>query len=229
MYRSIAYAELRRLLDAGAQLVEVLPEHEYREEHLPGAISIPLKTLDAATSAHLDRARPVIVYCWDALCDMSPRAAERLVTLGFAQVYDYVESKVDWLARGLPTEGEPLPKRAIDVLAKDAVTCSLSDAAVGIRDRIASSRYGFALVLSHRGVLLGRVRASSLADAEDAALAEALMEPGPSTIQAHEPLDPLAQRMRSRELTSLPVTTPDGVLLGVIRREAAEAGLSGTP
>lgn len=57
--------ELRELLEAGAQLVEVLPEDEYEEEHLPGALSIPLKRLDAASSAGLDKATPVVVYCWD--------------------------------------------------------------------------------------------------------------------------------------------------------------------
>jgi rhodanese-related sulfurtransferase len=58
---------LRELLTAGAQLVEVLPADEYREQHLPAAISIPLKTLDATTAGALDRGRPVVVYCWDAL------------------------------------------------------------------------------------------------------------------------------------------------------------------
>jgi rhodanese-related sulfurtransferase len=57
--------ELRSLLDSGAQLIEVLPEDEYEEEHLPSALSIPLKRLDASTTAGLDRAAPVVVYCWD--------------------------------------------------------------------------------------------------------------------------------------------------------------------
>jgi hypothetical protein len=59
--------EVRRLADAGAQLVEVLPRDEFDDEHLPGAISLPLKSLTAETSAVLDRSRPVIVYCWDGL------------------------------------------------------------------------------------------------------------------------------------------------------------------
>jgi rhodanese-related sulfurtransferase len=67
MPRSILYPELRRLLDAGAQLVEVLPQEEYREEHLPGAINIPLKKLDADTTADLDKRKAIVVYCWDAL------------------------------------------------------------------------------------------------------------------------------------------------------------------
>ena len=63
----IGYPQLRALLDDDAHLVEVLPEHEYREEHLPGAINIPLKQLDADSTAQLDRRRAVVVYCWDAL------------------------------------------------------------------------------------------------------------------------------------------------------------------
>jgi rhodanese-related sulfurtransferase len=60
-------AGVREMLAEGAQLVEVLPEDEYHEEHLPGAINIPLKELDRGTAAALDRERPVIVYCWDSL------------------------------------------------------------------------------------------------------------------------------------------------------------------
>ncbi len=57
--------ELRRLVEAGAQLVEVLPEEEYAEDHLPKAISIPLGRLDDEAPTALDRNRPVIAYCWD--------------------------------------------------------------------------------------------------------------------------------------------------------------------
>ena len=47
--------------------MEVLPPEEYEEQHLPGAVSIPLKQLDAGTTASLDKANPVVVYCWDYL------------------------------------------------------------------------------------------------------------------------------------------------------------------
>jgi rhodanese-related sulfurtransferase len=57
--------QVRRLLADGAQLVEVLPKEDYEDEHLPGAINIPLKTLDAETANTLQPDRPVIVYCYD--------------------------------------------------------------------------------------------------------------------------------------------------------------------
>ena len=63
--RPIDADEVGKLVAEGAQLVEVLPAEEFAEEHLPGAINIPLKELDAARVARLRRDQPVIVYCHD--------------------------------------------------------------------------------------------------------------------------------------------------------------------
>lgn len=57
--------ELQRLRrEENAHLVEVLPEEDFEDEHLPGAINIPLKTLDRRSTASLEPSRPVIVYCY---------------------------------------------------------------------------------------------------------------------------------------------------------------------
>ena len=66
MPTSIGRDEVRRLLaEPNAQLVEVLPAGDFEEEHITGAINIPLKELDERAPTELDRARPVIVYCND--------------------------------------------------------------------------------------------------------------------------------------------------------------------
>ncbi len=62
MPTSIDRDDVQRLLGEGAQLVEVLPPTEYEEQHLRGAVNIPLKSLDRETTARLERDRPVIVY-----------------------------------------------------------------------------------------------------------------------------------------------------------------------
>lgn len=68
MPTTVGRIELQRLLGGGAQLIEVLPTEEYSEEHLPGAVNLPLKQLDAHSAAErLDASRAVIVYCWDSL------------------------------------------------------------------------------------------------------------------------------------------------------------------
>jgi rhodanese-related sulfurtransferase len=65
MVRVIDRHEVQRLMVEGAQLAEVLPKEEYEEEHLPGAISLPLRRLEAEATTILDRHRPVVAYCWD--------------------------------------------------------------------------------------------------------------------------------------------------------------------
>jgi rhodanese-related sulfurtransferase len=65
MPKDVGLEEMQRLVDEGARVVEVLPPREYAEEHLPGAVNIPLKTLNEATASRLDQRRPLVVYCWD--------------------------------------------------------------------------------------------------------------------------------------------------------------------
>jgi rhodanese-related sulfurtransferase len=208
---------LRELLERGAQLVEVLPREEYEELHLPNAANLPLKELDAQHAEQLDRERPVVVYCWDALCDMSPRAATWLQLRGL-EVYDYALSKVDWMAHGLPMEGAAADRpTALSFARHDVATCGLDDRATDIRKRIEASPYGFALVLVDR-VVLGRVRRSVLDDAPADANGELLMEPGPSTARPHtDPVELASQLHRSATHTAI-LTTPEGELIGVVRR-----------
>jgi len=154
---------------------------------------------------------------------MSPRAACRLETLGFEHVYDYVPGKVDWLARGLPTEGDKAGEtRAGDLVRDDVVTCGLTESLGDIRARVERSAYGFALVLSPGGVLLGRLRKAAL-DGDPQATAEQVMEPGPSTVRADTRADGLLERLRRADLTSAVITTPEGTLLGLARRGDLEA------
>jgi rhodanese-related sulfurtransferase len=58
--------EIQGLLAGGVQLVEVLPKAEYEDEHLPGAIHLPLRRIERQARTTLDPGRPVIVYCWDS-------------------------------------------------------------------------------------------------------------------------------------------------------------------
>jgi rhodanese-related sulfurtransferase len=224
MARTVDLAGVKELLDRGAQLVEVLPQDEYEELHLPGAVHIALKELDAVHARHLDRDRPVVVYCWDALCDMSPRAATRLEQLGF-DVYDYALSKVDWMAHGRPMEGTAAEQpTALSFVRDDVATCVLEDRTATIAQRIDASPYGFALVVADR-VVLGRVRRSHLDQASDDATAEVLMEPGPSTTRPHTDPKELSSSLDRSSAGTAVLTTPEGELIGVVRRADLEREL----
>ena len=150
---------------------------------------------------------------------MSPRAACRLEALGFDEVYDYVPGKVDWLSRGLPREGaKATERRAGDAILHEVVTARLEDRVGDVRADVEASPYGFALVLSEGGVLLGRLRRAAFEGDLDQA-ASAVMEAGPSTVRADTPIDELRARLEARDLRTAVVTTPDGVLVGVVRRQ----------
>jgi rhodanese-related sulfurtransferase len=66
MAQEIDRERVRRLMEQGAQIVDVLPAREYGEDHLPGAVNLPLRRIEAEASQVLDPSRPVVVYCADS-------------------------------------------------------------------------------------------------------------------------------------------------------------------
>jgi hypothetical protein len=155
---------------------------------------------------------------------MSPRAACRLDTLGFEHVYDYMPGKFDWLARGLPREGErATDPRAVDFAGRDVVTCGLHDRVGEVRERVDASQNGSAFVVAGDGVVLGRLRMATLNGDPDAT-AEAVMESGPSTVRADTSPARLRDRLERAHLTTAVITDPEGRLLGVVRRDDLPAG-----
>jgi CBS domain-containing protein len=130
-----------------------------------------------------------------------------------------VVGKVDWLARGLPTEGEKADApRAWRLARDDVVTCSLGDTVGEVRERILASPYGFGFVVAENGTVLGRMRKSEL-DCDPALTAEQVMEKGPSTVRADRSPEDLREKLDKRDLRFAVVTTPEGRLMGVVRRQ----------
>ena len=158
---------------------------------------------------------------------MSPRAACRLESLGFRSVHDYVGGKADWLANGLPREGENANVLyAGELTDSDPPTCALHDTVEDVRAGLDGTRYGFCLVLNEQRILLGRVRRTAMLRADAKASAESVMEPGPSTVRFNTPAHDLVQRLASKDLKTAIVTTPSGCLVGVFHRANAEQRLA---
>ena len=140
------------LASRGTPVVDVLPDEDYKCSHLPGAISMPLDELDRR-AGELDRSEPVVVYCNDTVCDMSPRAAWRLEALGFATVYDYVAGKMDWIAADLPYEGEA---HLVHEHVRRQVACVPATASVAeARERRSAAGFGPVVVVNDAGVVTG--------------------------------------------------------------------------
>jgi predicted transcriptional regulator len=152
---------------------------------------------------------------------MSPRAAWRLESLGFGEVYDYVAGKVDWMAAGLSTEGTNAEHpRAGGVARKDAPTCSLDERVGTVRDRARALGWDAAVVVNEQRIVLGLLRSKEL-DREPDLLIEQAMRPGPSTFRPSVVIDEMAHFMVEHNLESSPVTTSDGRLVGLLLRSDA--------
>jgi len=155
---------------------------------------------------------------------MSPRAAWRLESIGFEQVYDYVAGKADWGSFGLPLEGTK-GARAGEHVRADVPTCRLEERLQEVRRQVTAACWDTCIVVNASGVVLGRLGRKALASEEDVAV-EAAMTAGPSTVRPSITLAEIVERMQSQNLTSALVTRSDGSLVGVLRRTDAEAALN---
>ena len=153
---------------------------------------------------------------------MSPRAAWRLEAFGYAEVYDYVAGKADWMAAGLPTEGNGAhPPRVAKVMDRFVPTCELAEALADVIARLGPSGAQLCVVVNEHRVVQGRLRLDRV-DPTDPRSAEEAMEPGPTTIRADADLADTTGRMRQRGVATLIVSDPDGVLLGAVHLERAD-------
>ena len=156
---------------------------------------------------------------------MSPRAACRLESLGFTNVFDYVTGLADWTANGLPTEGARTSVlRAGDVVQRDVQTCRLTERLGDVAKRVRAAGQNVCIVTSEGGVVLGRLRGDALEGDLDTSV-ETVMEAGPTTIRPDVPLNEFTEHMRARRVSSVVVTTSTGRLIGVLYRKDAEAKL----
>ena len=153
---------------------------------------------------------------------MSPRAASRLESIGFEQVYDYAAGKADWGSFGLPLEGaEGSETRVGAYVRTDVPKCRLDDRLQEVCRRLDERGWDACFVLNEGGVVLGRIGRRAISGGEDVTAEEA-MTPGPSTIRPSARLRDAVERMQRQKLTNLPVTRSDGRLVGLITRRDAE-------
>jgi hypothetical protein len=126
---------------------------------------------------------------------MSPRAAWRLESLGFGEVYEYKVGKLDWLAAGLPTEGTNANKpRAGAIARRDVPTCRLDERLSEVRERAHRAGWDVSVAVNEELVVFGLLRAKELAGDGEQLVSEA-MRPGPSTFRPYVLAEEMAKIM----------------------------------
>jgi rhodanese-related sulfurtransferase len=100
--REVSRTDARKLLDEGAQLIDVRADHEWEVGRIAGATHIALPELPQRTG-EIDQDRPVVVYCRGG--NRSSMATAALTEAGFDAV-KLSEGIVGWSGDGLPLEPE---------------------------------------------------------------------------------------------------------------------------
>ena len=142
----------------------------------------------------------------------------RLESIGFSRVYHYAPGKADWGSFGLPLEGKSDSSTRVGSITRaDAPRCLPDELVSAVAERV-GDEWLICVVTNDAGVVLGLLGRQALR-AGERVRAEDAMSLGPATIRPSARREAIAQRMRDEELTRLVVTHPDGVLVGVLRRE----------
>lgn len=102
---TISTDDLKKKLESDEEfeLVHVLSEDQFRKEHIPDSVNIPLGEIGKRRN-ELDMDKEIILYCKDFDCGASPKAAKKLEKLGFEKVVDYEGGIEDWKDKGYPVE-----------------------------------------------------------------------------------------------------------------------------
>jgi len=100
--REVSRGEARKLVEEGAQLVDVRADHEWEAGRIAGATHLPLAELDAR-AGEIEKERPVVLYCRGG--NRSTMAAAVLAAAGYDAV-KLSEGIVGWEEEGLPLEPE---------------------------------------------------------------------------------------------------------------------------
>src|SRR6185436_4782572 len=192
--------DVKALIQQGrAQIVEVLPAKEYKREHLPKAINIPLSHLNPETAQQLRKDQAIIVYCADYSCDVSARAAWRLESMGFQEVYRYTAGKADWLSAGFDTEGAEASKpRLKQILKRNVLTCAPRDR-VGVIKNRRPNPTDVCVVLNDRGIVLGLIEGEAW-EQDPLRTAAEVMNPAPRTFRPNSDPVEVMKDMRKDEL-----------------------------
>lgn len=153
---------------------------------------------------------------------MSARAAWRLEDLGFNKVFRYTAGKLDWLAHGLPAEGEFARSAHVgDLACCEVPTCCPEDKVSEVGKRVYAAGWDVCVVVNEARVVLGLLRGPALA-ADAGNTAEDVMELAPRTYRPYVSPETALGYMQKNSLDCVLVTDSDGVLWGTLSRADAE-------
>lgn len=98
--KTLSASDVREKMNSSEDtiLINTLDKDSFKAKHIPGSINIPTEKIDDIASTVLpDKNQEIIVYCANEDCTASPQAAEKLMSMGYTNVYDFEAGLSGWL------------------------------------------------------------------------------------------------------------------------------------
>jgi len=86
-------------------LVNTLPRQAHEAKHIPGSVNVPVDDIDQIENLVPNKDEAVVVYCANADCDASPKAARALEEKGYTNVADFEDGYAGWRQAGYSLVG----------------------------------------------------------------------------------------------------------------------------
>ena len=99
---SDVYADLQNN-SAEIMVIDARTQEAYSKGHVPGAVNLPWRKIDSASTAAMPRNKVLVTYCDGIQCNASTKAAMRLAALGF-RVKEMIDGIQGWKREGYPVQ-----------------------------------------------------------------------------------------------------------------------------
>lgn len=87
-------------------LINTLPRAAHEAKHIPGSINVPVDDIDQVDTLVPNKDEQIVVYCANADCEASPKAAQKLEERGYTNVVDFEDGYAGWRQAGYPLVGD---------------------------------------------------------------------------------------------------------------------------
>jgi len=103
----ISTDELKQRLESDRPpvLINVLPQSAHEAKHIPGSVNVPVDDIEQVKRLVPNTDDAIVVYCANADCEASPKAARALEDMGYTNVADFEDGYAGWRRAGYPLVG----------------------------------------------------------------------------------------------------------------------------
>jgi rhodanese-related sulfurtransferase len=105
-YTKIDATTAKELFDRGVLFIDVRTQGSYDDGHIPGAVNLTWTSgfSENGLAKVASRDQEIVIYCYGISCEMSAKATESAIALGYQEIYYFIKGFPAWWDAGYPIE-----------------------------------------------------------------------------------------------------------------------------